>query len=84
MAPPKEGELVEELILPAGLFKQDDIKSRRASCFQRRVRSRLVSFPETDNHHAYYKLTLIGPAHEMAFATMLFSFFDDREFLLRK
>ncbi len=80
-----DGELKEELALPADIFDRSGLKESRASCYQRGIRSRLVFHKETEDRHAYYKLTLVGPAHEMSFATMMFSFFDDSEFLgLRK
>lgn len=84
MMPPRKGELREELVLPESIFSAEDIKSRRESCYQRGVRSRLVHYPETDDRHGYYKLTLIGPAHEMKFATLMFSFFDNSGVKLRK
>lgn len=79
-----KGELKEELVLPESIFSSEDIKDRRASCYQRGIRSRLVYFPETDTRHGYYKLTLVGPAHEMSFATLMFSFFDNSGVKLRK
>jgi hypothetical protein len=80
----RDGELKEELVLPTEIFSREQIKSRRASCYQRGVRSRLVFHKEDDHHYAYYHLTLVGLAHEMQFAIMMFSFFDDSEFQLRK
>lgn len=74
-----DGELKEEIVLPLSIFKEDDIKKRRASCYQRDIRSQLVFFKETPTRHAYYKLTLIGPAHEMPFAILLFDFFDEHD-----
>ena len=80
----RDGELKEELVLPEETFERDDIRQRRVSLYQRGVRSRLVHFPETENRHGYYKLTLVGPAHEMQFAVLMFSFFDNGELRIRK
>ena len=80
----RNGELKQELVLPEQIFTREEIKSRRASCFQRGVRSRVVFHAEDDDHFGYYDLTIVGPAHEMQFASMMFSFFDDTEFKLRK
>lgn len=73
---PDEGETREVLLIPEGIFTRDELRERREHLFGHGVRSRLEYFDEHPGG-PYYRLTLIGLAHEMSWASLSFSFFDD-------
>lgn len=80
---PDEGETVEVLLIPEGIFSRLELRERRSHLHDHGIRTRLEYFSASESTHAHYRLTLVGPAHEMSWAALSFSFFDDRGFLGR-